>query len=132
MLILTEDIRVVVVQTDADTNVSGGISVPTPPPYYTPLRFRNRHHEGSPDIQYHDPPPADQTEQWRHGRGAKELHAGRRNDGHADTTGNLARHVVTPHTSKKRYDAPDGSMYIDWKPPKIGVTTQKNRTKRGC
>ena len=112
MLILTEGIRVGVIQTDADTNVSGGISDPTPPPSYTPLGFRNQHHEGSPDVQYHDP-PADQAGQWKHGRGAKELHAGRRNDGHADTTENLAKHVVTPQTSKKKYQAPDGSVYID-------------------
>ena len=75
-------------------------------------------------------PPADQTEQWRHGRGAKELHAGRRNDGHADTTGNLAKHVVTPHTSEKRYEAPNGSIYIDWEPPKLGLPHQRTEPRR--
>ena len=102
MLILTEGIRTGVIQTNID-------------------------------IQYNImTPPADQAGQRRHGRGAMELHVGRRNDGHTDTTGNLAKHVVTPRASKKRYDAPDGSIYIDWKPPKVGVTTQKNRTRTEC
>ena len=48
-----------------------------------------------------------------------------------NTTENLAKHVVTPRTSEKRYEAPDGSIYIYWKLPKIGVTTRKNRTKDG-
>ena len=50
MLILTEGIRVVGVQTVADTNVSGGISDPTPLPSYTLLGSMSQHHKGSPDL----------------------------------------------------------------------------------
>ena len=130
MLIPFEDVRVGIIQTDADTNVSGRISNPTPPPSYTPPGFKNQHHEGPPDLQCHNH-PAHKAGQWRHGRRTKEPHAGRRNHGHADTTGNLAKHMITPRTSEKRYEAPDGSIYIDWKLPKFGVTTPNNRTKDG-
>ena len=48
-----------------------------------------------------------------------------------NTTEKPAKHVVTPHTSEKRYETSGGSVYIDWKLPKFGVTTPKTRTEDG-
>ena len=128
-LIPVEDIRVTVIQTDADSNVSGGINDPSPLPYYTPLGTMNQHQEGPPGLQCHNH-PADQAGQQRHGRRTKEPHAGRRNHGHTDTTGNLAEHVVTPHISEIGYKFPEGPIDTG-NPQEIDVNTQNIKNQDG-